>query len=274
VFTGQLECDDDCIPRLLQALKIAGIDIHHSKPAFPKPFFLWRCREYASSELDSMEYTVSWQARFLAHATDDYMRDGEGIPHIKWPIKPPGRECGRIESAESNIMVVRGKVKRALENSGLKGLQLREAAVQPPSPLKETEKLWVVWSQLKMPPMKNFCCDNRGNKFRYQDRKAFPHGCLPFEGYFSPVELHYKREAVEAMGDFDIAVTQERFANVPVRMEPRVIISQQFRRFMEDELGLKMTGVPVRLDDDDNIPTGGPYPGPWEHLNQQAQSDE
>ena len=29
-----------------------------------------------------------------------------------------------------------------------------------------------------------------------------------------------------------------------------------------------MTGTPVRVDDDDTIPWGGPYPEPWEHLNE------
>lgn len=125
----------------------------------------------------------------------------------------------------------------------------------------------MAWSELTLPPMKNLCFDNAGERFRYADRESFPNGCWVLEGYFSPAEIHYHRKALEKFGDFDIAVTAERFGTRRA-VQRFVIVSQRFRRFMEDELGLEMTGTPVRVDDDETTPWGGPYPEPWEHLNE------
>ncbi len=267
VSTDIIPSNDPSVKRILDALQSVGVDIFNSTVKIPRPLNL-RIREYESVDLDQCSYFAPNGRSYLGETTDNNEYDERGIPYLKAALRPYKKEFGQVVGTQGcPCLVVRGKVKKALEKSGLKGLQLAEPVTKGRKQLNLEEKVSVVWSGLTLPHMKNLCFDNGGERFRYADRKAFPKGCMVFEGYFSnPTEIHYRREALAKFGDFDIALTAERFGGIGA-LQPYVIMSQRFRHFMKEELGLEMTGTPVRLDDDDTIPWGGPYPEPWEYLN-------
>lgn len=268
VSTKIIPSNDPSVKRILDALHSVGVDIFNSTAVIPRPFMNLRIREYESGDLDQCSYFTPNGKSYLGETTDNNEYDERGIPYLKAALRPYKKEFGQVVGCQGcPCLVVRGKVKQALEKSGLKGLQLVEPVTKGRKQLEPEEKVSVVWSDLALPPMKNLCFDNAGERFHYADRKSFPKGCMVFEGYFTrPTEIHYRREALAMLGDFDIALTAERFGGIGA-LQPYLIMSQRFRRFMKEELGLEMTGTPVRLDDDDTIPWGGPYPEPWEHLN-------
>jgi hypothetical protein len=126
-----------------------------------------------------------------------------------------------------------------------------------------------LWTSVVLPPMKNLCSADSGY-FRYEDRPADIRDLNPCEGTMINPELHYRRKEFEAIGDFDVALMAESFPIHGVDSR-RLIFSRHFRDFVVNELRLPFSGVPVRLDDHDDIPWAGPYPGPWEHLNQRPE---
>lgn len=264
---GRIEKED--IKRILDTLSDVGIDIMDAAGMSRQAFSLTRLREYDKSDLDESACFTPNMNTYLGETTDNNEYDDRGIPYLKAAVRPYKKEFGQVARPQgAPCLVVRGKVKDALEKSGLRGLRLVEPLLKGRKQLKPEEMVWVVWSEFTLPPMKNVCYDNAGERFRYADRKSFPKGSMVFEGYFGrPAEIHYRREALAKLGEFDIALTVERFGGIGA-LQPYVIMSQRFRRFIEDELGMEMTGTPVRVDHDDTIPWGGPYPEPWEHLNE------
>lgn len=266
------EINNEDVKRVLDVLSDVGVNIMDSAGRSRRAFYLSRLREYQKIDLDQCAYIAPTGDSYLGKTTDNNEYDERGIPYLKAALRPYKKEFGQVIGTQGcPCFVVRGKVKQALEKSGLKGLQLVEPLTKGRKQLRPEEKVSVVWSGLTLPPMKNLCYDNAGERFRYADRKSFPKGCLVFEGYFTrPTEIHYQREGLAKIGDFDIALTTERFGGIAA-LQPYIIVSQRFRRFMEDELGLEMTGTPVRVDGDDTIPWGGPYPEPWEHLNKRPE---
>ena len=272
VSTKQILSSDPIVKRILDALKAAGVDINNSAGVIPRPFILSRVREYEPADLAEVKYLVASFPKFTGETTDDNAHDERGIPHLKGALRPYDRPLGRVLGTNAcPVLVVRGKVKNALEKSGLKGLQLAEPIIKGRKQLKPEERVWVLWSELTLPPMKNLCFDNAGERFRFQERTSFPQGCIVFEGYFGGSgELHYRRDALEQFGNFDIALTPERFG-VRWARQPFVVVSQRFRQFLKNEVGEEITGVPVRVDEDEIIPWAGPYPPPWEHLNERPE---
>lgn len=67
-------------------------------------------------------------------------------------------------------------------------------------------------------------------------------------GGYRPPEIHYRREEIDALGEFDIALTREMIGGRPQWYHPDVIVSQRFRRVL---MKMKNTSVgynPVHLD--------------------------
>ena len=267
---GCLTTGDARIPRILRAIENVGIPLGDGLGAMSRKFRLFRNREYEHADLSNCEYAILSHHKYLGEVNHNEY-DERGIPCLKAALRPYDRKIGRVAYVQGcPVLVVRGAAKDALEKSRLKGLRITEPIIKGRKQLNPEQKVWVVWSELTLPPMKNLCFDDAGERFRYQERETFRRGCYVFEGHFSRGEIHYQRGALAKLGEFDIALTTERFGGIGA-LQPFVVMSQRFRHFMEDELGLEMIGAPVRVDDDDTIPWGGPYPEPWEHLNKRPE---
>jgi hypothetical protein len=254
------------IKRVLDALTSVGVDVMNRTGFKPKQFFMRRARAYSPQDGLAAPYAVPDHSKFLGEVVDDYAQDENGIPHLKAALKPLNRDCGSVQYTRgSPILVVRGRIKTALENSGMKGLRLVEPVFKGRTKVNESEKIWVVWSSITLPPMKNLCRDESGDFYKYLEREQIGRGCKAWEGEGIPAEFHYRQDEISRIGDFDLALTVERFGDFA--REPCLVGSRNFFRFMIEELGQDLGGIPVHLDEDDTIPWIGPYCAPWEHLN-------
>ena len=255
------------IKRVLDALRSVGVDIMNRTGVQPKQFYMRRAREYSSQDALSAAYAVPEHKKYLGEVVDDYAQDENGIPHLKASaLKRLKGECGSVlYTRGSPMMLVRGKIKAALETSGMKGLMLVEPVCQGKKQVEERDKVWVVWSTITLPPMKNLCRDERGDIYKYFERERTTQNLTAWEGEGVPAEFHYRRDRFSEAGSFDLALTVERFGDHAG--EPCLVGSQDFFRFMIEELGEDLAGIPVHLEQDDVLPWVGPYPPPWEHLN-------
>jgi hypothetical protein len=100
------------------------------------------------------------------------------------------------------------------------------------------EPLFLVWSEIELPPVRNWLFDNEGRVFQSEgNRGPLSDGCFVLEGKDEEYHWHYREQDLARIGDFDIAYTYERHGG----KEPcyrLVVVSQRFRRVME-ELGFK-----------------------------------
>lgn len=149
--------------------------------------------------------------------------------------------------AWNHLMMVRGEAKKKLESSGLKGLRLLQLELKDkqfwdhPQTVDwpdGVEPLFLVWSEIELPPVRNWLFDNEGRVFQSEgNRGPFSDGCMVLEGKDEEYHWHYRKHDLARVGDFDIAYTYERHGS----KEPcyrLLVVSQEFRRVME-ELGFK-----------------------------------
>lgn len=150
--------------------------------------------------------------------------------------------------AWNHFMMVRGQAKKTLESSGLKGLKLLPLELkdkphwQNPQTLEQwpegVEPLFLVWSDVELPPVRNWLFDNEGRVFPSEgNRGPFTDGCMVLEGPGEEYRWHYRKSEIDALGDFDIAHTYERHGSKEP-CGPLLVVSQKFRRVMR-ELGFK-----------------------------------
>ncbi len=259
----------DQVRQLLVELQNAGVDVTDSITTRPQAFLMSRSRSYSASELAEFEYVIPHVKKVLGEATDDYFLDENEVPHVKAAVKPYKAVIGALLNESGPVILVRRPVKERLERSNVVGLKLVEPKLFGRRQVSEDEKVWAVWSELVLPPMKNILHNSAGERFRWRQRNEYPGGCLLIEGYAFQPEPHYLRTDIAKMEPFDIALTLERFGfSGRPALQPEVVISQKLAGILFDELGTELSGQPVRLDDDDIIPWVGPFPSPWDHLNQ------
>ncbi len=100
-------------------------------------------------------------------------------------------------------------------------------------------------SDLVLPPMSPSCT------FRHSTGEPFTgdysKGCNIHEGYYKPPEFHYRAKDLETIGEFDVALTHERFGATDSNAHRKLVFSKQFYDFCVVNK-LKMNWIPVRLD--------------------------
>jgi len=151
-------------------------------------------------------------------------------------------------------VVVADSVKRLLEASGLSHVFFHPTALS-----KMTSKgiTWVEWEKVGeewwemgsdglMPPLAPSMelYDQRNR--RIVAGGDVSGGVTPYEGFYSPVELHYTTESLKNMPPFDLARTFEQFNNPVLDIRP-LIASKRFYDFCINN-GLDVGWVPVRID--------------------------
>jgi hypothetical protein len=121
-----------------------------------------------------------------------------------------------------------------------KNIALKTVRVSGKNPPKEL--LWEVWSEKSLPSVLNPLVNEHGEE---PDESA--HGCWVNDLYFPPV-LKFNKAQVEAeLGEFDVAITKERWhGGVWQRRSPYVIVSRRFREWCLMNK-FKMTWVPVEM---------------------------
>jgi hypothetical protein len=172
----------------------------------------------------------------------------DGMPYV---IREPRLKTQRSHdfghAYASQYILVRGEAKKTLESSGLKGLKLIPLEVKDKRFWENpqtvawpdgVEPWFLMWSEIELPPVRNWLFDNAGRVFPSTgNRGPFTDGCLILEGHFTFVHMHYLKSEIDALGDFDMACTYERYSKAPWDGR-RLLVSQRFRRVMK-ELGFK-----------------------------------
>ena len=164
-------------------------------------------------------------------------------PRLK---KQRGHDFGHAYA--SQYILVRGEAKKRLESSGLMGikfipLELKDKRFwENPQTVAwpdGVEPLFLMWSEIELPPVRNWLFDNEGRVFPSTgNRGPFTDGCLLLEGHFTHVHMHYLKSEIDALGDFDMAYTYERYGGKDPSCERRLLVSQRFRQVMK-EFGFK-----------------------------------
>lgn len=131
-----------------------------------------------------------------------------------------------------------------LNKQGLKGLKWKKAKFDDPK--KVEKELFQLSSGITMPK-----CLTRIRDHKWDDVTEKPlaesYDRIWDNGGYYPLELSYKRAEVEAMGEFDVALTQEVVGGAPELFHQDIVVSQKFRQIL---LGMKNVScgfTPVHL---------------------------
>jgi hypothetical protein len=270
LHTSLLPCDDPDIERMIEALRQIGCDVFGDN-GMPEVSFL-RSREYEPSDLNPCEYVAKPRVSHgLGTAIVAGWCDSKGMLRLDGKLTPQARDFGLAGCSFASLLVARRGALRAFQESGLRGLQLVQPEIIAKRKIEDDERVHAIWSDIVMPPALNLYADlDRVISGRYEDMvKRGIRGQL-FEGYFIGPELHYSRASIHPLGGFDLALVKEK--QFIARECPGVlIVSQRFRSFVKETFGLEVTGVPVRIQEDEMIPWEGPYPGPLAHKNRRPK---
>jgi len=263
--------DDEQVKRLLDAAVEVGIDIWekgYSRSGFGATIK----RSYDEMELQGCRFIHSCggDAAFLGEVDYPLSCDPHGVPALAGKPKQKSRMFGPPEPMHPSFFVARGEAKEKLKAANFKGLRFYPIEFKRARSLAPDDKLWAVWSDLILPPMKNLFQTDAGEIGFAKDVTERAKNAGPMKGFLSKPEIHYLNEDLKAFGDFDVALMREPL-KIHGTLSPRPVFSQRFRRFVIDELGVPFGGVPVCIDDDDIIPWEGPYPSKWSHLNQRPE---
>lgn len=156
-----------------------------------------------------------------------------------------------------NKFVVSGGLRRTLEQAGLRRTVFRETRLTDGyDPVKRMsysweeaggEPWWQLTSDLTLPWLSARCtlADRNGEPFKENG----VNGCWLVEGFYHPAEMHYRRGDLAKVGEFDVALTQERFGNSPANAYPAVVVSQRAYRLIREQ-DRKAVFVPVRIDEE------------------------
>lgn len=137
-------------------------------------------------------------------------------------------------------MVCKETVKQLMIAESFTNLLFKPVRVAGKTPPKEL--LWEVWSEKTLPPVLNPLANERGEK-----PDVGKGGCWVNDLYFPPVLKYNKLEVENELGEFDIAITNERWHwGVWQRRSPYIIVSRRFREWCIINK-FKMTWVPVEM---------------------------
>ncbi|RYD76415.1 MAG: hypothetical protein EOP84_16910 [Verrucomicrobiaceae bacterium] len=263
--------DDVLVAKLLGGLKDLGVDIS-AWDYLQSGFGASINRNYNVSELDAFRYLHSCDAggTYLGEVEYPLICDPHGVPALAGKPRQKARLLGTPEPLHPSFFVVRGEAKEKLEGASFNGLQLHPVVFNRARSLAAEDRLWAVWSDLVLPPMKNLFRTDAGEMGFAKEVMERAKNAGPAKGFLTKPEIHYRKDDFDAFGEFDVALMREPL-KIHGTLSPRPVFSQRFGRFVIDELGVPLGGVPVCIDDDDIIPWEGPYPSKWSHLNRRPE---
>ena len=137
----------------------------------------------------------------------------------------------------SRLAICRDLLKKLMKAEGFAGLAFQHVEVSECR--KPAEPLWKLESDRQMPPVLNRLVNHMGETFD----PAVHRDCWPDDDY-EPFLLRFPEAAMRAMGDFDAALTHERYG---IPLDPILIVSRRFRDWCERRK-LKLDWYPVALE--------------------------
>lgn len=241
---------DENDPRLSLILKILSEHGYHpSKRASTTvserehSFSIQKYRNYSEAEICAAPLLML-RPRFCKDVMANYFG---GDDDHGWIAKADKRlekkklEIGHFDSFEAILLGQR--LHDLLEQSRLAGLDFMPVRYDHPE--KAARQLWQFGHKIVMPP----CLLPRQGVDRLDYVEGEPNGAYWDDAGYVPPELRFRRDAVEAMGDFDVARTREKVGFHAGHYRSEVIVSQRFREVLEKAKITTIDYVPVRLVD-------------------------
>jgi hypothetical protein len=252
----QVKQAEDSVPlrEIVAALRdLLGIDLARDSLITNESRFFFKVlkrREFNDEQLNSASYlwlhAYQYQIGTQTEPTDEEFIRGE------LAVKNDSKQNSKVQLGFLSPFPPIGvdqRLKDELEARSLIGLKLNPIHVRRKSgPVKKP--LWHLTSTVTLPRCLTKYINKHGfEKTPFDDWKD-RWECAYFydEGYELQV-LSYSRKQVEALGEFDVGITAERTGNGPKIAFPSVIVSQRFRRVLDE---LKVPGLqytPVVLAD-------------------------
>jgi len=259
--------DGSCpVPHVIDRLITQGIDVFDPVRGV-LGYYVTRHRNYTSQELVEAEYLYRPElSDKLGGVASPYSTTEQGVPIFDRSMAPLSRLIGTARSPITHgCMICRGDAVERIARLGLVGIYLIEAPVSNRRKVEIDQTARVICSDRVLPPALNLMSTDRGlceySQLLPEDRYA---GMS--EGFVHPPEIHYNRSDLAAFGDFDLALMHEQ-TRMHGYKEAQLVVSRRFCELMRSEFGLTVSGIPVRVRDDHQIPWAGPYPTGWEDRN-------
>jgi len=222
-------------------------------------YYLNRRREYTDAELSAFSLVELLRVN---KKCEGFCRDEEG--RIKLPravvrrlVKRPEEKIEVIQAWEfGHWFIVSPAFASRTQQADLKRLLLRDTTVVNFIGAAEQERRVYSWSSFgsMWPEMTSeLILPNLAPSVVLVNQHGEPVEDEPREGYrqaesdFDDPELRYTRGALIRAGEFDIAMTRERFGFDPY--DRRLVCSQRLRQFLIQH-GVKADWRPVRIEED------------------------
>ena len=236
MYSIEADETDPIHAKVWQLFRDHGIDLD-KVPAF-RPS---RIRHYEKQELDQFEYLWLRPAGIPSIAL--FAENREGV-HVLYANSRLKNKLAFAPEEVTRVLYASEVGKGYLDAQGLIGITWKPAVFDRPE--KAIKKLFRLRSLVTMPK-----CLTRIVDGGYRDVTGLPiNECANrqwYDGGYLPAELSFVRGEVEALGQFDVALTQEEVGGCPRWFHPEVIVSQRFRQVL---LKMKNTSVgfnPVHL---------------------------
>lgn len=219
-----------------------------------KSFRMYIERSYSTRDLAACEYLELMGYRYF------HMHCHIEPPQELWIT--PNTAKARSDFIQSNThrsLIVPQRVREVLEAGAIRHLQFRSEIHVSRELLLEKrreipwskfpEPMYELWSDLILPRLSPTCIlhDHLSNPYVEEGAKV---GCILHEGFYVWPEMRYRRSDLAAAGEFDIALTHERFGTGAIGEHKRAkVVSQRFYQYCLAN-NLKAKWRPVRIEDD------------------------
>jgi hypothetical protein len=220
----------------------------------PEVFYMHIERCYSTRDLAACEHLELLGYRYY------HMIPHRDPPQDLWITPKTARsKADFIQSDTERTIIVPQRVREALEAGDLRHLQFRSEVHVSRELVGEKrreipwskfpERWYELWSDLILPRLSPTCIINDHSSNPYVEEGATV-GCTLHEGFYLWPEMRYRRSDLAKVGDFDIALTHERFDIGAVAEYKRAkVVSQRYYQYCLAH-NLKAKWRPVRIEED------------------------
>ena len=209
----------------------------------------WWQLKYSKNDIDT--------AKLLSVSSDTHIADladhpSPDIISVKGnaKLKSP-KSIGQIFAFPAALAVNSG-TKHLFEQADLNGVGFSSVSIVGRRP--EHQDIWMIDPKVILPPSPMSLKNPRGEAFDGD----FSTGCH-YRQPFPNIELSYFRDALEAIDTFDVAGTYELIGNYPGGLFRHIVVSQEFRRLINESKIRGLRYTPVRLLKPGDPPVRDPF---------------
>ncbi|MBK8036916.1 MAG: hypothetical protein IPK22_07230 [Verrucomicrobiaceae bacterium] len=189
-------------------------------------FHGYRSRHYEKTEYDQFEF-LSLRPEKLAWIAE-FAENRGGVHVLKANDRLKNKLAfGSVE--QSRVFYASDEGREHLSGLNLTGIDWEPVVFDHPE--KAAKGLFRLCSSVTMPKCLTPIVDSG-----YTDVTTLPEAEVQdrqwYNGGYLPAEMSFRRNEVEALGQFDVAITQELVGGFPRWYHPEVIVSQRFRQVL------------------------------------------